>query len=216
MDKKNDNKRFMVVAIRQFSNGEHHWLAPESEEHDDPFAFNAIEENAYGKPVFGNIKDAEGWAVSLLNGEWVLAQWETSRPVFLVVEESVYHSFMDREEYPYPAEAEEWSDAKSADFERECDIDEFRRNAVWDSDSDEEYVSKAEVERIGKVIERINSLEGLSAWREDEYIVICYMEKCGNNRLVADAVEAVEGFPREKVEWVKSSESDNTVYYKVK
>lgn len=218
MDKKNDNKKFMVVAIRHFSNGEHHWLAPEGAMPygDDPVAFGAEGVNAYGKPWFNTVKEAEDYAMSLRHGEWALAQWEERRPTFVVVEDCVFCAVMERDNYPWPDDCEEWNDAKAADFERECDIDEFLRNAVWDSDTDEEYVSKAEVEKIKKVVSELKPLEAqeLFAWREGEHLAV-YKESKGKKSIVK-AIESVKGFPREKLEVVEVDEPENTVHYKVK
>lgn len=136
--------RFMVVAVRHYMNGEHHWFAPEAgmDWGDDPFAFDEngkVEENDYKKPVFAALKDAEDWAMSLRRGEWALAEFEDRRPTFLVVEEEKWVEWMENEEgIALPKEAEFWSDAKMDDYEREMDIRKWEENKLWDSDSDEE------------------------------------------------------------------------------
>lgn len=135
---------FVVVAVRHFMNGKHHWIAPEAgmEYVDDPFAFGENGEvwsNYYGKPVFEALKDAEDWAMSLRRGEWALAEFEDRRPTFLVVEEKTFIEVMTSEgSIALPKEAEYWSDAKMDDYERELDIRKFEENKLWDSDSDEE------------------------------------------------------------------------------
>ena len=140
--KKNKNakgKRLMVVAVRHFSNNEHHWLAPEDMEEAQAFAENGtVEENVYGMPVFSLLKEAEHFAFSQANGETVLAQWESSRPTYMVVEEEVYLAVVEQYSYDYPEDAEEWSDAMVADFVRKCDCEEFVRKRLWDSNSDME------------------------------------------------------------------------------
>ena len=143
-DSKVKGGEFVVVAVRHFMNGEHHWLAPEAgmEYVDDPFAFGENGEvfgNYYGKPVFEALKDAEDWAMSLMRGGWALAEFEARRPTFLVVEEKTFIEVMTSEDsIALPKEAEYWSDAKMDDYERELDIRKFEENKLWDSDSDEE------------------------------------------------------------------------------
>jgi len=207
------SKRYMVVAIRHFSNGEHHWMAPIAgmKYGDEPFAFGAVCENGYGKPSFDDLHNAENWAMSMLNGEWALAQWEETRPTFVVVDEKVYVETVERDSYPLPDEAEAWSDAKVADFERECDCNGFKEAALWDSDTDEERGEG----KIIAAVEEINAVAGLSAWTEDDGLIA--VEKHGEKKeAVADAIEAMEGFPREELEWVSSDEASNIAYFRVK
>ena len=130
--------RFVVVGIRHFMNGEHHWMAPESgvDYADDAEPFGAIGENESRKPLFGKVDDAANWAMAMQNGEWALAQWEYSRPTFLVIPDEVYAETVGRASYPLPAEAEQWNDAKVVDFERDCDCKGFAKAAVWDSDAE--------------------------------------------------------------------------------
>ena len=152
--------RFMVVAVRHFINDEHHWLAPEAE---DASAFGengSVTKNAYDKPVFGSMADAERWAMSLSHGEWALSQWEEKRPTFYVVDEEVFLEVVEKDSYAYPPEAEGWSDAKTADYERECDCEDFVNCAFWDSDSDCERNDEAAI----VLAREIDGVDGMDAW----------------------------------------------------
>ena len=198
--------RYIVVAIRHFINGEHHWFAPEAgmPYGDDPVAFGAFGENRYSKPLFSTVKSAEDYAMSLRHGEWVLAQWEDRRPTFVVVEDEVYLKVMESDSAPFPAESEGWTDAEAADYERTCDCDEFMTNRIWDSDSDEVC--------LDYFVRRVNAINGLSAWIEDGYVCVEKPGEC--KEAVADAIEATEGFPR-ALKFVKSDESANLAWFDI-
>ena len=131
--------KFAVVGIREFVNGEHHWMAPVAEMHDAE-SFGMVGLDEYDKPVFGSLKDAEDWAAALAVAEWELAACEKGRPLFLVVEDSALVETIERDEYPYPSEAEAWSDERAADFERQFDCDVLASKALWDSRTDEESI----------------------------------------------------------------------------
>lgn len=208
--------RFLVLGIRHFENGEHHWLAPEDMEEAKAFgeSGSVTELPDYRKPIFSSMKDAENYATSLAHGECTLAQWECRRPTWYVVEEWVYVDMMDKERYSYPREAEAWSDAKVADFERECDCEDIACLAVWNSDDDEERTS----EKTLAIVYRLNLLTGLDAWLDAESggDVIAIAVGGQNKECVADYIECVEGFPKDSLEWVKSDESVNTAWYRVK
>jgi len=198
--------KYVVVAIRHFINGEHHWMAPEGAMPygDDPVAFGADGVNDYGKPLFNTVKEAEDYASSLRHGEWALAQWEERRPTFVVVEDAVFGQVEEQDAYPWPDDCEEWNDAKGADFERACDCNEFMRNRIWDSDADEEF--------IGYYIGKVNEIPGLAAWMDDGYVCV---EKSGEKKqAVADAIEEMPGFPR-ALKFVRSDESSNLAWYDI-
>lgn len=151
---------FMVLGVRHFANGEHHWLAPEGA---DAEAFGELgkvtELDGYYKPVFSNLKDAENYAMSLAHGECRLASWEMKRPTYHVVEADAYIALVEKDSYALPEDAEEWSDAKMADFERETDCEDIEALSLWDSDSDEEIP-----EVVGVLAARaLDSIDGMSA-----------------------------------------------------
>lgn len=218
----NENKKeelgFVVVAVRHFSNGEHHWFAPDAKEVEDWIEAEAFTEegkvrrNEYYKPVFTSMADAERYAMSKRHGEWTLAQWEEKRPTFYLLEESAFVSIVEKDDYSLPKGAESWSDAKAADFERECDCEDIEFLSLWDSESDEERIN----EKTAKVIDEINKgMEGVDAWYDDGYVLLHY-SKGQNKEACADFIEGMEGFPRGKLEWVKSEEADGVAYYRVK
>ena len=202
----NTEPKYIVVAIRHFINGEHHWMAPEGDMPygDSPAAFGARGINVFGKPLFDKVKSAEDWAMSLRNGEWARAQWEEKRPTFVVLENDKFCEIMWNDAYPWPENCEGWNDAQSADFERACDCNEFMRHRIWDSDADEEF--------IGYYVTKVNAINGLSAWIEDGYVCV---EKHGERKeAVADAIEATDGFPR-ALKFVKSDESANLAWFDI-
>lgn len=211
--KKTNETGFVVMGVRFFCNEEHHWIAPSDIEEAKAFGDkgDVRELEGYGKPVFESMTDAEHYAMSLTYGEYTLAQYETKRPTWYVVEEWVYVDIVDKDRYSYPSDAEAWSDAKVADFERECDCEDIVNLAVWDSENDEERVS----ETVLKVITEINGIDGLAAWVEDGRVAVS-PTKTMNKEAVADYIEGVSGFPHGKVKWVKSDESVNTAWYEVK
>ena len=217
MEKTNDTEKkvkgFVVMGVRDFCNGKHHWIAPCDIQ--EAWAFGeqgeVTELEGYGKPVFSSMKDAENYAMSLAHGEYTLAQWEAGRPTWYVVEVNTYLAIVERDEYSLPKEAELWGDAKVADYEIECDCEDIVNLAVWDSASDEERVS----ESLLKVMAEINGIEDLAAWVEDGMVAVS-PTKPMNKEAVADYIEGVIGFPNGKVAWVKSDESENTAWYEVK
>ena len=202
----NTEPKYIVVAIRHFINGEHHWMAPEGDMPygDSPSAFGARGTNVFGKPLFDTLTSAEDWAMSLRNGEWALAQWEEKRPTFVVLENDKFCEIMWNDAYPCPDDCEGWNDAQSADFERACDCNEFMRNRIWDSDADEEC--------IAYYVAKVNALSGLSAWIDNGYV--CVQKHGERKEAVADAIEATEGFPR-ALKFVRSDESSNLAWYDI-
>lgn len=206
LDMDNTEPKYVVVAIRHFINGEHHWMAPEGDMPygDSPSAFGARGINLFGKPLFATVKSAEDWAMSLRNGEWALAQHEDKRPTFVVVENDKFSEIMWKDAYPWPDDCEEWNDAQAADFERACDCDEFIRNRIWDSDADEEF--------CGYYIGKVNEIPGLSAWIDDGYV--CVQKHDEHRQAVADAIEEMPGFPR-ALKFVRSDESSNLAWYDI-
>ena len=216
MEKTNDTEKkvkgFVVMGVRDFCNGEHHWLAPEGMDEARGCAEGEVVElEGYGKPVFANMKDAERFAMSLAHGEWRLAQWETGRPTWYVVDVDSYLAIVERDEYAWPEECESWSDAKAADFERECDCEDIVNLALWDSETDEERMPQ----KILDVARHIDNIEGLSAWIVEDRIAVSPTGMM-NKEAVADYIESVEGFPSDEVRWVDSDESVNTAWYEVK
>lgn len=223
MGTKNDAVKFVVVGIRHFENGEHHWFAPSGVGmyEDTPEPFGGRIGTAYRKPLFDKMEDAENWAMSMVHGAWRLAQWETRRPTFIVVEKDTYISIVENVSYAYPEEAEKWSDAKMDDFERECDCEDFMNQRLWDSDTDAETDYAREqgwcddsTTPMAKVIEGINKTTGLSAYEDEGLLAV---EKTGEQKqAVADAI--LEVLPIDlayKLEWVKSDEATNTAWFKV-
>lgn len=208
-----NNKGFVVLGIRHFINGEHHWIAPCDIEEARAFGEQGevTELEGYEKPVFESMTDAEHYAMSLAHGEYTLAQWETGRPTWYVVDVDSYLAIVERDEYACPKGCESWSDAKAADFERECDCEDIVNLSLWDSESDEERGS----ESVQKVIAEINGIDGLTAWLENGMVAVS-PTKPMNKEAVADYIEGVSGFPYGKVTWVKSDESVNIAWYEVK
>ena len=217
MKKTNDTEKkvkgFVVMGVRDFCNGEHHWIAPSDIEEARAFGDKGevTELEGYGKPVFESMTDAEHYAMSLAHGEYTLAQWESGRPTWYLVDVDTYLAIVEMNNYNLPKEAELWGNAKVADFERECDCEDIKNLAVWDSENDEERVS----ETVLKVITEINGIDGLTAWVEDGKVAVS-PTKTMNKEAVADYIEGVSGFPHGKVKWVKSDESVNTAWYEVK
>ena len=67
------------------------------------------------------------------------------------------------------------------------------------------------------VIREINHVPTLIAYGDDDgLIAVEYNGPNRNKEAVADMIEATEGFPFRKVSWVKSDESNNTAYFRVK
>lgn len=204
---------FVVMGVRHFENGEHHWLAPCDIEEARAFGNEGevTELEGYEKPVFESMTDAEHYAMSLAHGEYTLAQWEKGRPTWYVVDVDTYLAIVERDNYSLPNEAEAWSDAKVADFERECDCEDIVNLALWDSETDEERNQQ----NILDVARYIDNIEGLSAWVDGDRIAISPTGTM-NKEAVADYIESVEGFPSDEVRWVVSDESVNTAWYEVK
>ena len=215
MSKRNEELRFVVVGIRHFENGEHHWMVAR-EEDAEAFAENGNvvrnTDRLVDTPAFTSLKDAENYAMSIVHGEIALAQWETRRPTMYILEESQFVSLVEKEDYAWPKDAENWNDAKAADFERECDCEDIRNLAVWDSDSDEEKVS----EKVLKMEEFIGrTMKNVFTWVENGLVAIHYEGK-QNKECCADFIEGLKGFPKGKLEWVKSDEFNGIAYYEVK
>lgn len=63
---KQNNKGFVVLGIRRFINGEHHWLAPCDIKEARAFGEQGevTELEGYEKPVFETMIDAEHYAMS--------------------------------------------------------------------------------------------------------------------------------------------------------
>lgn len=165
MEKTNDTEKkvngFVVMGVRDFCNGEHHWLAPEGMDEAMGCAEGeVIELEGYRKPVFANMEDAERFAMSLAHGEYTLAQWESGRPTWYVVEVDTYLAIVEKDNYNLPKEAEMWGDAKVADFERECDCADIVNLALWDSESDEERIS----EKTQSAARELNGIDGMDSW----------------------------------------------------
>lgn len=146
---KTENKveGFIVLGIRHYINGEHHWIAPCDIEEAKAFGEcgKVMELEAYEKPVFESMTDAENYAMSLAHGKCTLEQWESGRPTWYVVEVDAYLAIVERGIYSLPTEAEMWSDAKVADFERECDCEDIVNMALWDSETDEEKIGGEDI-----------------------------------------------------------------------
>ena len=202
---------FVVLGIRHFINGEHHWIAPERE---DAAAFaedGEVRENEYGKPVFTSLKDAENYAMSIVHDEYTLAQWEERRPTMYVVEECVFVDIVEKDNYTYPECAEKWSDAKVADFERECDCEDIENQALWDSITDTERVS----EYMIQVAHALSAVDGLVAWI-DEGSKVCVEAKDMTADEIRDFVygmEDKEPFCRGSIEFNRAE--GKTAYFDV-
>ena len=206
-------KGFVVMGVRDFCNGEHHWLAPEGMDEAMGCAEGeVIELEGYGKPVFANMKDAERFAMSLAHGEYTLAQWETGRPTWYVVDVDTYLAIVERDEYAWPEECESWSDAKAADFERECDCEDIVNLALWDSETDEEKIG----ERTLSAARELDYIDGMSSWVvEDGEIAVTDCE------LTIEGIrDFVDNVFREGTLGCNSIEFDRsegkTAYFKVK
>lgn len=167
---KKEELGFVVVGIRHFENGEHHWMSPSVDSVEDWIDAEAFAEdgkvrkNAYYKPVYTSLADAERYAMKYVHGEISLAQWEKCRPTMYVLEEEQYIAIVERDNYNLPKEAERWGDAKVADYERECDCEDIQALAVWDSDTDEESHS----EKVLRTVYALNGEEGMKAWVTDD------------------------------------------------
>lgn len=219
MDKKDTENckevtnRFVVMGIRHFENGEHHWIA-----HNvsiDALAFaeeGKVEANDYYKPVFTSLADAERFAMSIVHGEYALAQWETRRPTMYIVEEETYIAIVEKDSYSLPKEAEEWSDAKMADFERECDCEDIANLAVWDSETDDERFTEAAM----LVARELNSISGMRAWITPEGLV-GVEDKENTTDGVRDFVDNMNRLGELGCEDVEFSHTDGeSVYFEVK
>lgn len=166
MGKTNDTQKkvtgYVVMGVRDFINGEHDWIAPcdieEARAFGDEGEVTVLE--GYEKPVFESMTDAEHYAMSLAHGEYTLAQWESGRPTWYVVEEWVYLDIVDKDRYSYPSDAETWNDAKVADFELECDCEDIVNLALWDSKSDEERISP----KTQNAARELNGIDGMDSW----------------------------------------------------
>lgn len=210
--------RFVVVAIRHFENGEHHWFAPEgtTEYEDDPKAFGAVGVSDYYKPVFEKLDDAVNWAMSMVHGMWALAQWEYKRPTFVVITEDEWEKMVEDPEYTYPAGSEEWTDAQVDDWERADDIRWMMRVCQWDSESDCEHANS--------YVRRVNDIEGLTAWLEDDGTIAVHYdgdllgeEMKEQDGLPSAIIESSGNFPAELM-WDVSKGSDyvqNIAWFKV-
>lgn len=159
-------KGFVVMGVRHFENGEHHWIAPCDIEEAKAFGEcgKVVELEAYEKPVFESMTDAEHFAMRLAHGEYTLEQWESGRPTWYVVEVDTYLAIVERDEYSLPLEAEEWSDAKVADYERECDCEDIVNLALWDSETDEEKIG----ERTLSAARELDNIKWMSSWVIEE------------------------------------------------
>ena len=165
MKKTNDTEKkvkgFVVVGVRDFCNGEHHWISPcdieEARAFGDKGEVTFLKEY---KPVFESMIDAERYAMSLAHGEYTLAQWESGRPTWYVVDVDTYLAIVERDNYAWPEECESWSDAKAADFKRECDCEDIVNLALWDSETDEEKLG----ERTLNAARELDYIEGMSSW----------------------------------------------------
>lgn len=205
-------KMFVVVGIRHFENGEHHWFAPDGsgEYEDDPKAFGAEEEYLEYKPVFAKLDDAENWAMSMYHGAWELASWEYKRPTFVVITDDEWEKLVLDSEYTYPEGSEEWSDEQVADWERADDIRWMMRVCQWDSDSD--------CERPNSYVRRVNDCAGLTAWLEDDgTIAVHYHGEVKQKDSLPTMIMEADGFPAD-LQW-NGEPSDYTqqiAWFKVK
>lgn len=166
MEKTNDTEKkvkgFVVMGVRHFSNGEHHWLAPCDIEEAMAIGEQGevTELEGYEVPVFESMTDAEHYAMSLAHGERTLAQWESGRPTWYVVDVDTYLAVVERDNYAWPAECESWSDAKAADFERECDCEDIVNLSLWDSETDEEKIGA----RTLSAARELDNIDWMSSW----------------------------------------------------
>ena len=218
MEKANDTKKkvkgFVVMGVRDFCNGEHHWLAPSDIEEARAFGEQGevTELEGYEKPVFESMTDAEHYAMSLAHGEYTLAQWETGRPTWYVVDVDTYLAIVERDNYSLPKEAELWGDAKAADFERECDCEDIVNLALWDSETDKEKIG----ERTLSAARELDYIDGMSSWVvEDGEIAVT------DGELTIEGIrDFVDNVFREGTLGCNSIEFDRsegkTAYFKVK
>ena len=211
---KQNNKGFVVMGVRHFMNGEHHWLTPWDTEEAYGFGTEGSvrEHETYGKPVFESMTDAEHYAMSLAHGEYTLAQWERKRPTWYIVEVDTYLAIVEKDDYPLPKEAELWSNAKVADFERECDCEDIVNLALWDSESDKERIS----EKTQYAACILNGMKGMSSWVvEDGEIAVTDEEWT-----IEGIRDFVDNMFREGILGCESIEFDrsegDTAYFKVK
>lgn len=65
-----------------------------------------------------------------------------------------------------------------------------------------------------EIIAAINKIPILVAWEEDGMIAVEFQGK--SRQAVADDIEAVEGFPYDKVDYVTSDESVSIAWYRAK
>ena len=208
-----ETEGYVVMGVRHFENGERHWIAPEGA---DAEAFGELGEvtelGGYCKPVFSNLKDAENYAMSLVHGECHLASWEKKRPTYHVVEADVYLEIVNKGPYAPPDDAEGWSDAKMADFERETDCEDIEALSLWDSDSDEEHP-----EMVTALVTRaLNNIDGMSAW----VVFDCVIAVKDKKRTIGGIRDFVDNYFREGALGcadIEFSHSDgNTAYFAVK
>ena len=189
-------KRFVVVAIRHFENGEHHWFAPDGrgDFEDDPKAFGGSDTlNDCGKPLFTKVDDAANWAMAMVHGAWRLDQWEFKRPTFVIITDDEWTKLILDSEYTYPKGSEEWSDEQVADWERADDIRWMMRVCQWDSDSDCEHPNS--------FVRRVNDCEGLTAWLEDNgTIAVHYHGEVKDEDNLPTLIALTDGFPLE-LQW---------------
>ena len=162
MSNQKSNRRhgFVVMGVRHFINGVHEWLAPCDIEEARAFGEEGEVTELYMKPVFESMTDAEHYAMSLALGEYTLALWERTRPTWYVVDVNTYLAIVERDEYSLPEEAEEWSAAKVADFERTMDCEDIEYLAYWDSENDEDRLA----ESVVKTAWAIDDMKGMRAW----------------------------------------------------
>lgn len=215
---KKEELGFVVVGVRHFENGEHHWIAPSVDDVEDWIEAEAfaedgkVRQNAYHKPVYTSLADAERYAMKYVHGEVTLAQWEKSRPTMYVLEEDQYIEIVERDNYNLPKEAELWGDAKVADFERECDCEDIVNLALWDSATDKEKIG----ERTLSAARELDYIDGMSSWVvEDGEIAVT------DGELTIEGIrDFVDNVFREGTLGCNSIEFDRsegkTAYFKVK
>lgn len=115
---------------------------------------------------------------------------------------------VERDNYAWPKECESWSDAKAADFERECDCEDIENLALWDSETDVERIPLLVVAR------RIDNIKELDAWVDGDRIAVS--PRGLQKGVLEDYIESVEGFPCDEVRWVSSDDSVNTAWYEIR
>lgn len=210
--------RFVVLGIRHFENGEHHWLVATR---GDAEAFaeegKVVRDKGWlgDPPAFTSLMDAERYAMSFAHAEYTLAQWEVRRPTLYVVELDAYFDILAQVNYAYPDEAESWSDAKEADFERECDCEDIANLAVWDSDTDKERFGEG---ALG-FARAMNAIDGIHAWVSVETgsDIVAVLDR---DNTIEGLRDFVDNYSRELDLKVKSVEflyaKDGVAYYTVK